>query len=64
MKKARKSKTLNFAGLLAILGAVQLTLPEVRALVSPEVYGWGLVAIGAIVAWLRFVTTDAIGVGK
>lgn len=61
MKRARKSKTMWFALALVILGALMDNLSYIRNLIDPQYYGLVAIAIGIIVAILRFVTTDAIG---
>ena len=56
-KPTHKSKTVNFGGLLAILGALQTAnwewLPD-------EYVGPLLVVIGAIVAFLRYKTSQPL----
>lgn len=61
MKRARRSKTMWFALALVILGALMDNLSYVQHLIAPEYYGVIVIAIGVIVAILRFITTDAIG---
>jgi hypothetical protein len=57
---ALKSKTINFALLLAALGAAQANLPMVQAFVTPEVYGYLTLAIAVVVAVLRAITTKPL----
>ena len=61
MTRARKSKTMWFALLLVVLGALMDNLSYLQNLIDPQYYGILVIAIGIIVAVLRFVTTDAIG---
>ena len=61
MKRARKSKTMWFALALVILGALMDNLSYLQNLIDPQYYGLIMIAIGIIVAILRFITTDAIG---
>lgn len=60
MKHPIKSKTLNFSLLLVVFGAVQTLLPNIEADLGPY-YGRIFMAVGVIVAVLRFVTTQPIG---
>ena len=61
MKRARKSKTMWFALALVILGALMDNLSYLQNIIDPQYYGLIMIAIGIIVAILRFITTDAIG---
>ena len=61
MKRARKSKTMWFALLLVVLGALMDNLSYIQHLIAPEYYGLIVIGIGVTVAILRFITTDAIG---
>jgi hypothetical protein len=58
--KARKSKTMWFALLLVIFGAIEAGFPYLQNVIDPKYYGTILMAIGVIVAVLRFVTTQPI----
>ena len=57
--KALKSKTINFALLLAVFGAVEQNLPLVKGMVGDN-YGWIMMGVAAIVAALRVVTTQPL----
>lgn len=61
MKRARSSKTMWFALLLVVLGALMDNLSYLQNIIDQRYYGIIVVAIGVIVAILRFITTDAIG---
>ena len=58
--KMRKSKTMWFAFALVIFGAIEAGFPYLQNVIDPKYYGALLVAIGIIVAALRFVTTQPI----
>lgn len=58
--KARKSKTMWFAFALVVFGAVEAGFPYLQNIIDPAYYGSILMAIGVIVAVLRFVTTGPI----
>jgi len=60
MKPAVKSKTILFSAALAVLGVVEMNLHLVQAQLG-DAYGWSYIAIAAIVAALRIVTTQPIG---
>jgi hypothetical protein len=52
----KKSKTMWFALLLVILGFVAENFNYVQDIIDPKYYGISYIAIGVIVAVLRFVT--------
>ena len=58
--KAHKSKTMWFSLLLVILGALMDNISYLQNIIDPKYYGILLVAIGIIVAILRFITTQPI----
>ena len=57
---ALKSKTINFALLLALFSAAQLNLPAVQSFMTPKVYGWTYLVIAIAVGVLRAVTTQPL----
>lgn len=59
-KKAVKSKTINFALLLALFGAAQANLHSVQAFMTPKAYGWTTLVIAIAVGVLRAVTTKPL----
>lgn len=61
MKRARNSKTMWFALLLVILGALMDNLSYLQSIIDPQYYGVIMIAIGIVVAILRFISTEAIG---
>lgn len=58
--KARKSKTMWFSLALVVFGALFDNLSYVQNIIDPRYYGVILIAIGLVVAVLRFVTTQPI----
>lgn len=58
--KARKSKTMWFALLLVVFGAIEAGFPYLQTVIEPAYYGSILIFIGVIVAVLRFITTGPI----
>ncbi len=56
-KKAMRSKTMWFSLTLVVFGAFEMYFPYLRENIQPEYYGPIFMAIGVIVAILRFVTT-------
>lgn len=60
IKSIVKSKTMIFALLLAMFGALQATLPALDGVISQGAYGYITVATGVIVAGLRVVTTQPL----
>lgn len=54
---AMRSKTMWFSLALVILGVVYDNFSYVENIIDPKLYGVLLIAIGIIVAILRFVTT-------
>ena len=60
MKRLRYSKTMWFSLALVIFGALEAGFPYLQNVIDQKYYGIILVAIGVIVAILRFVTTGPI----
>ena len=58
--KMHKSKTMWFSLALVIFGALFDNFSYVQNLIDPKYYGVCLIAIGIIVAVLRFVTNKPI----
>ena len=56
-----KSKTMWFALALVVLGFVAENFNYVQDIIDPKYYGISYMAIGAIVAALRFITTQPLG---
>jgi len=56
----KKSKTMWFALLLVVLGFVADNFSYVQNIIDPEYYGVSYIAIGVVVAVLRFVTTKPL----
>jgi len=58
--RVHKSKTIWFSLALVIFGALFDNFSNVQNLIDPQYYGACLIAIGIIVAVLRFITTEPI----
>ena len=56
----RKSKTMWFALALVVLGFVADNFNYVQDIIDPKYYGISYMAIGVIVAILRFITTQPL----
>jgi hypothetical protein len=41
--------------LLVVLGSLQASSEQIRALITPEAYAWATIAVGALVAGLGFL---------
>ena len=54
------SKTMWFSLALVIFGAIEAGFPYLQTVIDPQYYGILLVAIGVIVAILRFITTGPV----
>jgi hypothetical protein len=59
VKKPYKSKTINTALVITVLGIVELNMHMLRDNLG-DWYGFSYIAIGCIMAWLRFKTTEGI----
>lgn len=59
--KVQKSKTMWFSLALVIFGALFDNFSYVQNSIDPKYYGLCLIAIGIIVAVLRFITTQPLG---
>ena len=60
MKRMRQSKTMWFSLALVVFGALEAGFPYLESVIDPHYYGIILVAIGVIVAILRFISTGPI----
>ena len=60
MKRMRQSKTMWFSIALVIFGALFDNFSYLQNVIDPKYYGSILVAIGIIVAILRFYTSGPI----
>ena len=58
--KMQKSKTMWFALALVVLGIVYDNFSYVQNIIDPAYYGITYIAIGIVVAVLRFVTTESL----
>lgn len=58
--RMRKSKTMWFSLALVIFGALADNFSYVQNLIDPKYYGASFIAIGIIVAVLRFITTQPL----
>ena len=58
--KVHRSKTMWFSLALVVFGALFDNLSYIQNIIDPKYYGLLLIAIGVIVAVLRFVTTKPI----
>jgi hypothetical protein len=56
----RKSKTMWFAFVLVVLGFVAENFNYVQDIIDPKYYGISYMAIGVVVAVLRFITTQPL----
>ena len=59
-KPMRRSRTMWFSLLLVIFGALFDNFSQLQNLIDPQYYGAILVAIGIVVAILRFITTEPV----
>ena len=57
----RKSKTMWFALALVVLGVIYDNFSYIQNIIGPDYYGISYMAIGVVVAVLRFVTTQPLG---
>lgn len=60
LAKWKKSKTVLFGLLVAVLGGVQTLLPNIDHLFSPGVYGVVTFTIGMVIIVLRYFTTTGL----
>jgi hypothetical protein len=58
--KPHRSKTMWFSLALVVFGALMDNFSYVQNIIDPKYYGISFIAIGVIVAILRFVTTEPI----
>jgi len=60
MKRMRQSKTMWFSLALVVFGALADNFSYVQNIIDPKYYGVCFIAIGIIVAILRFMTTGPV----
>ena len=60
MKPMHKSKTMWFSLMLVIFGALFDNFSYLQSVIDAKYYGVLLVAIGVVVAILRFITTGPV----
>ena len=60
MKRMRQSRTMWFSLALVVFGALMDNFSYLQSVIDQKYYGILLVAIGIIVAILRFVTTGPV----
>lgn len=60
MLKALKSRTIQFALLLATFGAIEANMGLLQNVLTPDLFGYFSIVIGVIVAILRVITTTAL----
>ena len=59
-KQVHRSKTMWFSLLLVVFGALFDNFSQLQNIIDEKYYGLVLVAIGIIVAILRFITTEPV----
>ena len=60
MRRMRQSRTMWFSLALVVFGALFDNFTYLQSVIDPQYYGALLVAIGVIVAILRFITTKPL----
>jgi len=60
MMRMTKSRTMWFSLLLVIFGALMDNISALQYIIDPQYYGLILVAIGIVVAVLRFLTNKPL----
>lgn len=60
LRSCRKSKTMWWAFLLIILGAVADNLPYIQGQIDARYYGFIVMGIGIVTAVLRWNTTSSL----
>ena len=60
IRKMRRSKTMVFALLLVVLGVIYDNFSYVQNILDPRYYGISYMAIGVVVAILRFYTVKPL----
>ena len=60
LRKMRRSKTMIFALLLVVLGVIYDNFSYIQNIIDPAYYGITYIAIGVVVAVLRFYTVKPL----
>ena len=61
LKQALKSKTIQVALAIELLGVLQLNADFLSTVMSPAQFGWVMMGIGFAMKILRTVTTTSLG---
>jgi len=57
---AVKSKTIWFAGITAMVGTAITTMPVLQESIPKDTYGYIMMGLALVFAWLRVVTTKPL----
>lgn len=60
LKKAHKSKTIQVAVAIALLGVAETQFHLIKNLIPEEYQGLVLITIGMVMAYLRVITTTSL----
>jgi uncharacterized membrane protein len=60
LRKMRRSKTMIFALILMVLGVIYDNFSYIQDIIDPRYYGVSYIAIGVVVAVLRFYTVKPL----
>ena len=60
LRKMRRSKTMIFALILMVLGVIYDNFSYIQNIIDPRYYGVSYIAIGVVVAVLRFYTVKPL----
>lgn len=61
MKRVLKSKTMNVALIIQVLGVVQANSDFLSSVMSPAQFGYMMIGIGVLMQLLRAMTTSSLG---
>lgn len=60
LKKAHKSKTIQIAALIAVLGVAETQFHLIESAIPEQYRGLVLVGVGMVMAYLRVITTTSL----
>jgi len=59
-RKLWKSHTVKLSFLLAVLSIVQLNVPMLAAVVTPQVFAWVTFTLGTLIGILRYIPQESL----
>lgn len=59
-RKLWKSHTVKLSFILAVLSIIQINVPVLAAIVSPQIFAWVTFVLGTLIGILRYVPQESL----